>query len=287
MSDARFCVSTYLFHQARLDREHLVDVAAHGFDAIELFALKSHFDYTDPGAVQQLGEWLDDTRLTLAAVHAPTALAFDGRWQGTLSLAARDTEARSAAVEETRAVLDLARLLRVDTLVAHLGLPEHAATADDNDAVAARRSLDVLMPYAAERGVQVALEVQTNRLSTPDALVALIEDAADWPVAGICLDTGHARLLGDPVDAIESASGHIIATHLNDNRGSRDDHLVPYDGSIDWARALLAFLKVGYAGPWTFELAPAASTIAVLARAARARQRFEQALGINDELMSQ
>jgi sugar phosphate isomerase/epimerase len=287
VSAARFCVSTYLFHQARLDREHLVEVAAHGFDAIELFALKSHLDYSDPAAVQQLGEWLDDTRLTLAAVHAPTALAYDGRWQGTLSLAARDAAARSAAVEETRAALDMARTLRADTLVVHLGLPEHVATADDNDAAAARSSLDVLMPYAGERGVQMALEVQTNHLSTPDALVGLIEDAADRPVAGICMDTGHARLLGDPADAIESASGHIIATHVNDNRGSRDDHLVPYDGSIDWARTLLAFLKVGYAGPWTFELAPAASPVAVLARAAQARQRFEQALGINDELMSQ
>lgn len=287
MSAARFSVSTYLFHQLRLDREHLVEIAAHGFDAVELFALRSHFDYTDPAAIQQLGEWLDDTRLSLGAVHAPTALAYDGRWQGSLSLAARDVEARTRAVEETRAAIDLARALHVDTLVVHLGLPEHVAAAGDNDAAAARSSLDVLMPYAGERGVQMALEVQTNRLSTPDALVALIEDAADWPVAGICLDTGHARLLGDPVDAIESASGHIIATHVNDNRGSRDDHLVPYDGSIDWARTLLAFLKVGYAGPWTFELAPAASPVAVLARAAHARQRFEQALGINDELMSQ
>lgn len=287
MSAARFSVSTYLFHQFRLDREHLVEIAAHGFDAIELFALKSHFDYADPAAVQQLGEWLDDTRLTLAAVHAPTAQAFDGKWRGSLSLASGDSAARLIAVDETRAAIDLARTLRYDTVVVHLGLPGHVAAANDNDASAARASLDVLMPYAGERGVQMALEVQTNRLSTPDALVALIEDAADWPVAGICVDTGHARLLGDPVDAIESASGHIIATHVNDNRGSRDDHLVPYDGSIDWARTLLAFLKVGYAGPWTFELAPAASAVAVLARAAQARQRFEQALGINDELMSQ
>jgi sugar phosphate isomerase/epimerase len=287
VSAPRFSVSTYLFHQCRLDREHLVEIAAHGFDAIELFALKSHFDYADPAAVQQLGEWLDDTRLTLAAVHAPTAHAFDGRWRGSLSLASSDSAARLVAVDETRAAIDIARTLRYDTLVVHLGLPGHVAAANDNDASAARASLDVLMPYAGERGVQMALEVQTNRLSTPDALVALIEDAADWPVAGICVDTGHARLLGDPVDAIESASGHIIATHMNDNRGSRDDHLVPYDGSIDWASTLLAFLKVGYAGPWTFELAPAASPVAVLGRAAEARQRFEQALGINDELMSQ
>ncbi len=287
MSAARFSVSTYLFHQSRLDREHLVEIAAHGFDAIELFALRSHFDYTDPAAVAQLGEWLDDTRLSLAAVHAPTAEAFDGRWRGSLSLAATGTVARRAAVDHTWAAIDIAKTLRYDTLVVHLGLPEHAAAPGDNDAAAARASLDVLMPYAGECGVQIALEVQTNRLSTPDALVALIEDAADWPVAGICVDTGHARLLGDPVDAIESASGHIIATHVNDNRGLRDDHLVPYDGAIDWPRALLAFLKVGYAGPWTFEVAPAMPPVATLARAAAARQRFEQALGINDEPMSQ
>jgi len=286
VSAARFSVSTYLFHQLRLDREHLVEIAAHGFDAVELFALESHFDYTDPAAVQQLGEWLDDTRLTLAAVHAPTARAYDGTWLGSLSLATSVDAARLAAVNDSRAALDIAKVLRYDTLVVHLGLPEHVATPDDNDADAARASLDTLVPYAADCGVQVALEVQTNRLSTPDALVALIEDAADWPVPGICMDTGHARLLGDPVDAIEAASGHIVATHLNDNRGSRDDHLVPYDGSVDWARTLMAFLKVGYAGPWTFELAPAASPVAVLARAAQARQRFEKALGINDEMMN-
>lgn len=287
MSDVRFAVSTYLFHQARLDREHLVEIAAHGFDAIELFALRSHFDYTDPRAVQQLGEWLDDTRLTLAAVHAPTAETYDGTWHGSLSLASGVVADRTKAVAETRAAIDIARTLRFDTVVVHLGMPGHVAAASDNDAAASRASLDELVPYAGECGVQVALEIQTNELSTPDALVALIEDAGDWPIAGVCIDTGHARLLGDPVDAIEAASGHIIATHINDNRGARDDHFVPYEGSIDWPRTLLAFLKVGYNGPWTFELGPGSSPMAVLARAVDARRRFEQTLGINDELMSQ
>jgi sugar phosphate isomerase/epimerase len=108
----------------------------------------------------------------------------------------------------------------------------------------------------------------------------------DTPACGVCLDVGHARLLGDPVDAIETASGHIIAAHVHDTRGARDEHLVPYDGSIDWTRTLLAFQKVGYTGPWTFELAPGPAA-ALLAKAAQARQRFEQRLGINDELMSQ
>lgn len=284
---ARFAVSTFLFHQFQLDREHLVEIAAHGFDAIELFALGSHFDVTDAAAVARLAEWLDDTRLTLSGVHAPTADAYtDGQWRGTLSIASSDATARARAVEATKAAVDLAAALPYPSLPLHLGVPGHLPMANDDEAGAVRASLDELIPYAAARGVQVALEVQTNRLSTPDALVALIEDAADWPPVGICLDTGHARLLGDPVDAIESASGFITCTHLNDTRGKRDDHLVPYDGSIDWARTLLAFQKVGYAGPWTFELAPAASPVAVLARAAAARRRFDLALGYSDEQMT-
>lgn len=289
MSAASFAVSTFLFHRSRLDREHLVEIAAHGFGAVELFALRSHFDYGDPAAVTDLAEWLDDTRLQLTAVHAPTAERLvDGVWTGNLSVASTDTATRARAVAEVQLTLDLARVLPFRTLVLHVGTPAQIAAANDNDAGAARRSLDVIVPYAAAGGVQVALEVQTNALSTPDALVALIEDAADWPPAGICLDVGHARLLGDPVDAIETASGLIVASHVHDTRGSRDDHLVPYDGSIEWTRALLAFQKVGYSGPWTFELAPAASpVVATLARAAQARQRFKQCLGINDELMSQ
>ncbi len=281
-------MSTYLFRKSRLDREHLVEIAARGFGGVELFARRSHFDYTDPLAAAELAEWLDDTRLQLTAVRAPTSLsAADGPPSGAWSVAAAEADARARAVADVQQALSLARRLPFRTLVLHLGVPDAGASAGDNDAAAALRSLDVIVPYAADCGVQVALEVQTNALSTPDALVALIDDAVDWPPAGICLDLGHARLLGDPVDAIETASGHIVTTHVHDTRGSRDDHLVPYDGTIDWARALLAFQKVGYSGPWTFELAPAASVTGTLARAATARQRFEQCLGINDELMSQ
>jgi sugar phosphate isomerase/epimerase len=113
--------------------------------------------------------------------------------------------------------------------------------------------------------------------------VALIEDAADWPPVGICVDSGHARLLGDPVDTVEAASGYVVAAHLHDTRGTRDDHLAPYDGAIDWDRLLLAFQKIGYSGPWTLELAPQATPHYGLERAAAARDRIAHALGFFDE----
>ena len=68
-----FGISTHLYVSQRLDRDHLVEIAAHGFEAIELFALREHFDYRDRRAAVALAEWLDDTRLRLHSMHAPIA----------------------------------------------------------------------------------------------------------------------------------------------------------------------------------------------------------------------
>ena len=37
--DAVFGISTHLYLGDRLDRDHLVEIAAHGFDAVEVFAV--------------------------------------------------------------------------------------------------------------------------------------------------------------------------------------------------------------------------------------------------------
>jgi sugar phosphate isomerase/epimerase len=92
------------------------------------------------------------------------------------------------------------------------------------------------------------------------------------------MDFGHAYLMGDVPDAIETAAEHLITTHVHDNRRQSDDHLVPYQGTIDWASALVTMRKVGYDGTFLLELANTATPAAVLEEARRARQRMERAL---------
>ena len=75
--------------------------------------------------------------------------------------------------------------------------------------------------------------------------------------------------------AIETVSGHLVTTHLHDNRRTADDHLVPFEGRIDWAEAAMTLQKVGYEGVWMFELAPSATPRAVLEKAQAARRRLE------------
>lgn len=279
--DPRFGISTHLFHGHRLAREHLVEVAAHGFDALEVYATRTHFDYHDPQAAVALAEWLDDTRLSLHSVHAPTTVSYEhGRWGDTLSLASADEPGRQRAVAEAVAALGVASIVPFRYLVVHLGVTSLEAGA--NSRAAAARSLETLADRAAGAGVTLALEVIPNPLSSPDRLVEWLEDDLELGPAGICVDVGHAHLAGDVVEAIETCSGHILTTHVHDNRGRRDDHLVPGQGRIDWDGVLMAFQKVGYDGAWMFELAPAADVQAVLKDAARARETFERLLSLDN-----
>lgn len=267
MSDRRFGVSTHLFRDSRLSRQHLVEVAAHGFEAVELVATRSHFDYTSDAAAAELREWLTETGLVLHSVHAPN----------TQSTAASDEGRRKTAVAEVLAALALGRHLPFRELVVHLGVPStQTGAATDNARDAARRSAQEIVDAAAGTGIRVAFEVIPNALTTPEALVHLIEDELETTDAGICLDFGHAHLAGDLCEAIEAVSGHMVTVHLHDNDGRRDDHRVPGAGTIAWPAAMMETQKIGYDGILMFEIADAGDPVGALVRAARARTRLEE-----------
>ena len=71
--------------------------------------------------------------------------------------------------------------------------------------------------------------------------------------AGICLDTGHANIQGLDIPSFISTCGPLlIATHIADNDGKRDLHLLPGFGCIRWEDVVPAFRK-HYSGYLTLE----------------------------------
>jgi sugar phosphate isomerase/epimerase len=278
----RFGISTHLYHDVRLDRAHLSEVASYGFDAIELFATRSHFDYHDRAAILQLKHWLGEAGLALHGIHAPiTDRIQAGTWGSTTySTAASDAARRQAAIREIETALQIAREIPLDVMVVHLGTPSSMNLSGDNSRSAAARSMDEICRLAEPLGVRVAFEVIPNDLSTPPSIVSMLEQEGEARHAGICLDFGHAFLMGDVPDAVETAAEHLITTHVHDNHGRADDHLPPYRGSIDWDRALMSMQKIGYEGTYLFEVAGTGPTSTVLEEARRARQRFERTLAL-------
>jgi sugar phosphate isomerase/epimerase len=277
-ADRRFGVSTHLFHEHRLTRDHLVHIAAHGFEAVELFATRAHFDYRDEEARAQLAEWLSDTQLHLHSVHAPAFAALrHGRWVGAFSNASADESRRRAAIAEAEAALELARQVPFEFLVTHIGVPtSEALSGADNNRHAARRSIEDLATLAATVNVRLAVEVIPNPLSSASDLCDLIEEDLDGLDIGVCLDYGHAHLMGDVGEAIETLSGHLLTTHVHDNGGTRDDHLVPFAGSIDWDAAMMSTQKIGYEGIFMLEVGDTGDPVEVLRRSVKARERLEK-----------
>ena len=124
--------------------------------------------------------------------------------------------------------------------------------------------------------MQVALEVIPNPLSSPRRSPNLDRRGPRRLDVGVCLDYGHAHLMGDLGEAIETLSGHLWTTHVHDNGGKRDDHLVPFAGSIDWDAAMMETQKIGYDGMLMFEVADTGDPVDVLERCVKARERLEK-----------
>ena len=176
-----------------------------------------------------------------------------------------------------RSVDRAAHRLGARVVVLHPGVPSSLQSDPrDNRVDAAIRSVEELHAVAEPLGVGLALEVIPNQIADAPDLVGLIEDRLELSGVGICLDTGHALILGDVADAVEAASGHLVTTHLHDNKGKTDDHLLPFQGAINWPSVLMAFRKVGYDGVWMFELAALDAPRRVLEQAQQARKKMEK-----------
>jgi len=275
-----FGISTHLYHNYRLNRDHLIEIGAHGFEAVEVFATRTHFDYHNPSAIADLQQWLAEAGLELHGVHAPIGESFEGdRWGPPLNLASVDPGRRARAMQEAERALQMARRIPFGVLVAHVGLPRsQPSAAAENSRDAGRRSMDELQRLAEPLGVRVALEIIPNELSRAGSLVHFIDAVLDERAVGICLDFGHAHMDGDLVEAIETVSEHLITTHVHDNRGRTDDHLLPFEGTIDWPAALTAVQKIGYDGTLLFEIGAHGSAKDTLVKAGKARERMEKLL---------
>lgn len=280
LSGPTFGISTHLYHDQRLSAAHLGRIAAHGFESLEVFATRTHFDYHDRSAVAQLAGWVRDAGLRLHSIHAPITASLTGHtWGPAFSNATSDEAERKRAIAETDAALNVAREVETGYLVVHLGVPTvQKPSPQDNNRDAARRSVEEISRLADPLGVKVALEVIPNDLSAAASLVQLIEDDLELPNVSICMDFGHAFLLGDPVEAVEIVSGHLTTTHVHDNKGQSDDHLMPFDGGIDWTTVLMSMQKIGYESTYMFEVANTSDAERTLQQAARARRRFEEIL---------
>jgi sugar phosphate isomerase/epimerase len=234
-------LSTYLFVKRKLTPALLAEIARYGVQAVELFCARPHFDYRSPEVARELAAALQDCRLAVHSIHAPSNRDFSPTRDSAAPLSICDLERsrRLEAVDEIKRALDLAEVLPFRFLVQHLGSSRDDA--DPRRFDAAFNSLEHLNVFAKQRGVTIALENTPGELATPANLIQFIADTRLTNLR-LCFDAGHAHLAGGVLPDFETMRDLVVSAHIHDNHGEKDEHLVPYEGTIDWKAALTALV---------------------------------------------
>lgn len=70
---------------------------------------------------------------------------------------------------------------------------------------------------------------------------------------GICFDVGHCHAHFDDKFSWEMFKNKIFAVHLHDNDKSEDQHLLPFEGTINWEEMINNLKNANYSGPIILE----------------------------------
>jgi sugar phosphate isomerase/epimerase len=250
----RRAMSTLVY--ARRERLHpgLLDkMVAGGAEAIEIFAARGHFNYSDRQHVREIANWFRSTGITFHSVHAP--MHGDDEWGRSgappLNIAAVEKRDRIAAMDEIKRALEVAEQSPFQFLVQHVGVSRETST--EQKLESAMTSLEHLRAFAKPLGVQIVVENIPNDLSTPESLVELLRTARFTDV-GVCFDVGHAHMSPGIPQAFETLKPFIRTTHVHDNDQQRDEHLWPGSGTIDWKETLALLRSAPQVPPLLLEI---------------------------------
>jgi sugar phosphate isomerase/epimerase len=249
-------LSTHLFVNHRLTSALLTRVQQLGIPAVEIFCARQHLDYRDKAQITELGHWFRDSDLKLHSLHSP--MYNDEFWgrsgpQAVITITEPVKSKRLPMVEEIKRALEIAEFIPFRYLVQHMGVSGEEF--DMHKVDAAFSAIEQLSLFARQRGVEILLENIPNDLSSA-ARLQLFQELTHVDL-NYCFDTGHANL-GNGVEAeFNAMKDRIRSTHVHDNNGKEDNHLLPLNGeggTIDWKNTMNLLRSGGDQFPLLLEL---------------------------------
>ena len=140
--------------------------------------------------------------------------------------------------------------------------------------------LDAVIEEAVKCNVTLGFENQ-RKIGNLSFILELYDDV---PQVRFCWDVGHANLgKFDQYENMTVLGSRLKVLHLHDNYGTKDDHSLPFLGTVDWDGVMRALRDIHYEGTFNYEVA--ASKLPLALRADHARYMVTAAkylLGRND-----
>ena len=205
--------------------------------------------------IKQCGELIEELGMTVSQSHAPFYNVIDSSYPY-----------REEEEEMVRRSIIAAAELGAEIVVIHGGSVPYCPDYKKNK----MEHMEYFKPHlelAAKYDVTIAIEnlfdendlqkrVRVSRyLADPEDLIDLVDSLhASYDNVGIVWDFGHANLMNwNQPECLEMIGKRLIATHVQDNYGVVDDHLLPYLGNVEWEPIMKTLKKIGYEGAFAYE----------------------------------
>jgi sugar phosphate isomerase/epimerase len=232
-------ISTHVIVNHRLTTAWLNKAERAGMYGVEIFCAPQHLDYRNKAQVAELGHWFRDSELKLHSLHSP--MYTDEIWGRSgphthINITERVKGERIRWVDEIKRAIDVAEMIPFRYLIQHLGVGEQEFS--EHAIEAAFSSLEELIVFGRQRGVEVLLENTPNALSTAERL-ELFNEMTHLHLNYV-FDTGHAHIGAGVENEFGIMRDRIRSLHVHDNNGKQDQHLFPMaeGGTIEWARTM-------------------------------------------------
>jgi hexosaminidase len=170
-----------------------------------------------------------------------------------------DEAGRRFAVDTYKHEADVCRALGGGLVVVHcstirpggVGPEEHTRRIDQ-----LKRSIAALGEFGQACGITYAFENLPgyHAIGSDVAELARVLQEVQAPATGMCFDTGHANMVGDPVAAVADTAGTMAYCHASDNSGQADEHEMMTYGTIDGDGLGRALREIGYDGTFMLEV---------------------------------
>ena len=214
-----------------------------GAEGVEIFAARQHFDYMSRETVRELGNWFQSNPLRPFSIHAPLYPDREMGRAGALAVNVLHPEKarRIDSMDEIKRALESAEHIPFSAMVVHLG--ERSDEWSQRLMEYAQTALEHLGAFARPMGVRLVVENLLNEATTPEHLMEILR-IGHLDNVGVCLDLGHAHMTVGTAEALATFGNRIATLHVHDNHATKDEHLWPGDGSIEWAAVAEAVKKL-------------------------------------------
>ncbi len=126
-----------------------------------------------------------------------------------------------------------AKQLKAKYIVLHPGLTEQ--TSFDRTYPFFSKSLETFYKIAKEKQIDLLIEnMDKSQILLWKKEEEILKTIDEYPYVKINYDVGHANTIADPIALYEKIEKNVVALHLHDNHGNKDEHLALGEGNIDW-----------------------------------------------------